>query len=1316
MSAHQTNNVKDQSSSQVFETDINSEATLTDISQNPTASNNEQVGSTPVEASKSVISEKETEAQIDSYSENVNQQEGELIRLETKSPNKDRKKSIFQRLKTTTAATLVGSAVMLPILAVGTTTYYFGSQAVNKQVILAKRVDNIGLAATELARQQKLLAALLIGTGTTALLAGAIAALGTKRLLDSISKITTEETTEDSKTQVYREFIQSLSQSVSQQDILKAIVEEARNYLNCDRVIVYSLNQDKYGVIVAESVAPGYTQALGTTIQDPCFEARYLDKYRDGRVRAIDNIHEAEMTPCHKEQLEKLEVKANLVTPIINEGNLFGLLVAHQCEKPRHWQQGEIEFLHQLAKKVGLTLENAKLLDDLVRFQTQAETERKWTNYFTEAIQYIRQSLQQDDVLEISVEEVRRVLECERVVVYSLNQDKYGVVIAESVAPGYPRALNKTIEDPCFEARYLEKYRDGRVRAIDDIYQAGMTKCYIEQLESLEVKANLVTPILNEGKLFGLLVAHQCSQPRNWQDYEIRWVTQIATQVGFALDNAKVLAASSTIQTQAETERKWTNYFTEAIQYIRQSLQQDDVLEISVEEVRRVLECERVVVYSLNQDKYGVVIAESVAPGYPRALNKTIEDPCFEARYLEKYRDGRVRAIDDIYQAGMTKCYIEQLESLEVKANLVTPILNEGKLFGLLVAHQCSQPRNWQDYEIRWVTQIATQVGFALDNAKVLAASSTIQTQAETERKWTNYFTEAIQYIRQSLQQDDVLEISVEEVRRVLECERVVVYSLNQDKYGVVIAESVAPGYPRALNKTIEDPCFEARYLEKYRDGRVRAIDDIYQAGMTKCYIEQLESLEVKANLVTPILNEGKLFGLLVAHQCSQPRNWQDYEIRWVTQIATQVGFALDNAMLLKKLKNDGLPTQLLNNFSLGISENVNQPELLKMAVEQARKVIKLDRVSVYQFDANSNGSIVAESVVPGYPRALNSQIKDPCFAQEYVEKYRQDRTKAMPLASFAIANIYQANLTDCHLEQLESLSVKACIIVPILRDEELFGLLIGHQCEQPRLWSELEIDLFAQLALQLGFALERVKLKAELDVAKNAQRQEAEQQQLEQQNLNERISKLLIENQAALQALRAKINSQSVITGDFLNQIEAMSKQARVVMNEDLESQQRLNYEKTRKQTSNNQFNNNITAAQRAIAEARKKVEVLNQSHQNLHQMVSLINDLKEQIAHSSTPIKPAELAMGEITVEADEITLEPIKNYSSELDLITGQFVDQSESAPSLILMNQFIGEITNLSGQISEQSLFVTESFQKLAAFAKQLSEPEESSSKN
>ena len=100
------------------------------------------------------------------------------------------------------------------------------------------------------------------------------------------------------------------------------------------------------------------------------------------------------------------------------------------------------------------------------------------------------------------------------------------------------------LEDPCFEAKYIEKYQNGRVRVIPNIYEANLTPCHIEQLERLEIKANLVAPIINEEKLLGLLVANQCSQFREWQSHEIRWFSQIAMQIGFALENAKLIAAN----------------------------------------------------------------------------------------------------------------------------------------------------------------------------------------------------------------------------------------------------------------------------------------------------------------------------------------------------------------------------------------------------------------------------------------------------------------------------------------------------------------------------------------------------------------------------------------------------------------------------------------------------------------------------------------------------------------------------------------------------------------------------------------------------
>ena len=416
-----------------------------------------------------------------------------------------------------------------------------------------------------------------------------------------------------------------------------------------------------------------------------------------------------------------------------------------------------------------------QLLRIIHREQKTVMQENRNSNYrwFTNVINHITSKRGQADILNTTVEELRHLLMCDRVVVYSLERDNYGVVKAESVAAGWSKALGQTIDDPCFAARYIEKYRDGRARAWDDVYYNNETLCYIEQLEAFEVKANLVAPIISESQLFGLLIAHQCSGIRNWQEQEINWITEIANQVGTMLEEDTTMYAyiepeeqqqlddackqievdthkqiEADTQKQIEEQRIWTEYLTDAIQQIRQSLHTEDILKSSVREVRRILNCDRVLVYSLNQDNYGMIVAESVADGWTRAEGRVIKDPCFEARYLDKYRDGRVRFWNNIYESKLTQCHIEELEQLEVKANLVAPIINEGKLFGLLVAHQCSGLREWQQPEILWLTQIATQVGLALDNAQLLADAKRLRQQAEEERRWSGYFTDAIQQIR----------------------------------------------------------------------------------------------------------------------------------------------------------------------------------------------------------------------------------------------------------------------------------------------------------------------------------------------------------------------------------------------------------------------------------------------------------------------------------------------------------------------------------------------------------------------------------------
>ncbi|MGF1936660.1 MAG: GAF domain-containing protein [Nostoc sp. ChiQUE02] len=815
------------------------------------------------------------------------------------------------------------SISVLPVVAIGTITYYNIANIITKQIPQARQESVKSSTATELVLQRQL-SLLLTGMGVIAILAGAIAVFVTNRAISRVSKaaatsnliknklrpdseftqvfianedelvmlerninlftellsvLVKEKETEADYSQLLIKITRWVRESFNEEDVLKTTSEEIRKALSIDRVTVFCFNSDCNGTFITEAVAPGLPKILGVTVSEPGFEAEYIKKYQNGSIRAIDNIHKADLSDSDIELLEQFAVKSNLVAPILEGKQLFGLLIAHQCSRIRVWQQSEIDLFAQIAMQVGFALDYAKLLE-------QVDTKADKAQVFIEITRSIRQSLNEEDVLKTTVEEVRKTLSTDRVLVYSFNANWSGIIIAESVVPGYPKVLRSEIQDLCFGQGYVEKYQSGRVVATNNIYQAGLADCHISLLESFAVKANLVAPILKDEKLFGLLIAHQCSRSRDWQQPEIDLFAQIAVQVGFALDHARLLQ-------RVEAEGVQSQFLADTIGSIRQSLNEEDVLKTTVEEVRKVLSTDRVMVYSFNANWSGTIIAESVVLTYPKVLRAEIQDPCFGQGYVEEYQSGRVLAINNIYEAGLADCHISLLESFAVKANLVAPILKDEQLFGLLIAHQCSRPRDWKQSEIDLFGQIAMQVGFALDHARLLQ-------RIEAESMRSKLLVDITHSIRQSLNEEDVIKTAVEEVRKGLSIDRVLVYSFYANWFGIIIAESVVPGYPKVLRSKIYDPCFTEGYVEKYQSGRVVATNNIYESGLADCHISLLESFGVKANLVAPIIKDDQLFGLLIAHQCSGPRDWEQPEIDLFAQIAMQVGFTLDHARLLQ--------------------------------------------------------------------------------------------------------------------------------------------------------------------------------------------------------------------------------------------------------------------------------------------------------------------------------------------------------------------------------------------------------------------------------
>jgi len=206
-----------------------------------------------------------------------------------------------------------------------------------------------------------------------------------------------------------------------------------------------------------------------------------------------------------------------------------------------HWvaSKGQV-YYDNLGNAVRMTGINMDITD---RKQAQEELQRqnKRSQLFAEVTLKIRQSLHIEDILQTAVTEVQRILASDRVLIFQFYSNGFGKIVTEAVAPSCISVLGLNLTDGYLASEYLSRYSQGRVYTIADVEKADLPPCLLEFMREFEIKAKLAVPILLKEKLWGLLIAHQCTSPRHWSSFETELLRQLADQIGIALAQAQLL-------------------------------------------------------------------------------------------------------------------------------------------------------------------------------------------------------------------------------------------------------------------------------------------------------------------------------------------------------------------------------------------------------------------------------------------------------------------------------------------------------------------------------------------------------------------------------------------------------------------------------------------------------------------------------------------------------------------------------------------------------------------------------------------------------
>ena len=162
--------------------------------------------------------------------------------------------------------------------------------------------------------------------------------------------------------------------SLNLNEILQTTVKEVRHFLQTDRVcIALRDTDDVQSKILAESVDPQYPSILGWRSDNETYPSEFKKLLMTNRVRIVEDITQIAVSPQLTAMYQQSQTRASLAVPIILGEELFGALVANQCNGPRHWTSIEIDLLQQMSEQVAIAIQQAQLYQELAELNTNLE-------------------------------------------------------------------------------------------------------------------------------------------------------------------------------------------------------------------------------------------------------------------------------------------------------------------------------------------------------------------------------------------------------------------------------------------------------------------------------------------------------------------------------------------------------------------------------------------------------------------------------------------------------------------------------------------------------------------------------------------------------------------------------------------------------------------------------------------------------------------------------------------------------------------------------------------------------------------------------
>jgi PAS domain S-box-containing protein len=686
--------------------------------------------------------------------------------------------------------------------------------------------------------------------------------------------------------------------------------------------------------------------------------------------------------------------------------------------------------------------ERAKLEKDL-------EARANQLSALTEVSSRITASLNREEVLNLALDEIGRVLNFDLMTLWTRNGD----ILTLEGSSGMGDDVAVLADD----LARIDIQKHGRMRTVIE-HKAPFRIDHLQRLDRLPGDGNtqswLGVPLVNQGEVVGVLALTK--REANFFDEQAEQATfAFANQVAVALENASLYTSA-----QHQTER--LGLLNRVSVLLAQSLDSENILEIALREIAQIMKVSHARALIFER---GLQIGQVVMQ-FPRGdapPDETINLQQSVAYQLIR-RSAAPVIVHDVNQLAADDPLRYELEARFVHAYMMIPMTVAGQVIGAFDMEDRLGLHYFTPEQIDLSLIIANQAAIAVQNTNLLEQTLIRTRELET-------LLEAAQAIALTLNLDDAFRSVSELMLHALEMddcaimmwdnvENALTVEVDLNRYGE-INQIAPPGtqynlrqYP-TRSKSLQQAEIVVMTPDRL-DHDPNERDDLQRTGD-------------KLRVLIPLVVREQSIGLIQVQQAHYQREFGHREIRLAQALGAQAATAIQNARLSTQtaaLVEEGF---LINNLSQAISSTLKIEDMIAVVREQVPYVTKAEQMYLALYNAETQMIDFPMAVKNGKPLDIPSR---PISTDEVSFIITHRRSLSLGGGNFSSDDM-RRNLKISNGES----DARSYLGVPVASGDQVLGVLALRDTQNTRAFGINDERLLMTVGTQLGAAIQNARL-----------------------------------------------------------------------------------------------------------------------------------------------------------------------------------------------------------------------------------------------